>query len=464
MLKIIEIFLSKQVRSIKQISCINIRFINIVDNRWEKIDIMSSFSVLATLTLSPTTLSPTNRGSLATGSQTLIPDDNYSFEEYTGKCRYSKASVYTKVFSQIFVVFSTILSFWLSVIPSVGAVALTSVVKQVQVLSLFSLIDNSIDDDVKNLIKGQQFALLNYNFYSSDSDLDSENRRQLIDYLADDQEDRDTREFNFSSTSAFVNVLVILIMFAVLIIVHIILAWVPVISEENRGKYGKAWEWFREKALYFIKYVAYVRLMILVHATVFMASSIEIVNYDGESGGRILSLILAILLFIFSGLFPFIAFCNYYDNLKSSQYKPKFFWKEFYTGIRTTKVADLYPTWTLTRTNWFVIIIIFFASLGRGFVLFLLLTTQIVYLTGIAVVRPFINKWLNMLDIFNESFILIHIFILLSFSGYKNWSDPMVYMMIGLICLHIFLMFIIIISKWHLSNVQVSSLCQLMPI
>ena len=109
-------------------------------------------------------------------------------------------------------------------IPSVGAVALTSVVKQVQVLSLFSLIDNSIDDDVKNLIKGQQFALLNYNFYSSDSDSDSENRRQLIDYLADDQEDRDTREFNFSSTSAFVNVLVILIMFAVLIIVHIILA------------------------------------------------------------------------------------------------------------------------------------------------------------------------------------------------------------------------------------------------
>ena len=107
-------------------------------------------------------------------------------------------------------------------IPSVGAVALTSVVKQVQVLSLFSLIDNSIDDDVKNLIKGQQFALLNYNFYSSDSD--SNSKRQLIGYLADDQEDKDTRELNFSSTSAFVNVLVILIMFAVLIIVHIILA------------------------------------------------------------------------------------------------------------------------------------------------------------------------------------------------------------------------------------------------
>ena len=105
--------------------------------------------------------------------------------------------------------------------------------------------------------------------------------------------------------------------------------------------------WFREKALYFIKYVAYLRLMILVHAAVLLASASEIMRYNKEEGGRILSLVIAIILFVLAISLTFIAAFNYFANIKDFNFRFRFFWKQFYAGIRPTKLAALYSTWSL---------------------------------------------------------------------------------------------------------------------
>ena len=358
----------------------------------------------------------------------------------------------SKTFVQTTVGVSIASAVGVSLLKAGGSAAATSVLKHVQVLLMFMLVDSNVDGDLSKIINDQDYALLNFNSV----DLGEANgKRQLIDYLGDDQEDGNMQTIQFNSSSAFVNCLIILIIFAVLAALHFVLKLSPNPSPEGRGKGCLAWIWFREKALWFIKYVAYLRLMIIVQVAVLLASASEIMQYEGGSDGRVLSLVLALILFALAMSLPFVAFINYTVNMKDLDLKSEFFWSQFYAGTRPTKWAALYSTWSLTRSTLFVLTIIFLAPLGGAAVFSILLALQLIYLAGIIAVRPFKSVWLNALDITNESFIVTYIIIFLVMTN-KEWGESVTDAMLGLIVTNIALIFILIIGNKHKRSVRLA--------
>jgi len=163
----------------------------------------------------------------------VIPVETIESSENKGSYQEPTKVTATKATAQSAIGVSAIASIAATVVSPAGTAALNSVVKQMQILSFFTLTEDNFDQDVQKMIEGQNFALLNYNFYSSKS----ESRRQLIGYLADDQEDGNMAAINFDSTSAFVNILVILIVFAVLVAIHLILHISPVPSDNSNGRF-----------------------------------------------------------------------------------------------------------------------------------------------------------------------------------------------------------------------------------
>ena len=128
------------------------------------------------------------------------------------------------------------------------------------------------------------------------------------------------------------------------------------------------------KALSVFKYV---RLIIEAYEAIIITVFYEIMQYNGEGGGRLVSLSIALFFFILVLSFPVFTLIHFMMNRKTEKQNISPIWVELYSDVRPGSYTGLYTTVALTRTIIFVGVVIFIDPIDRILVFMILLLVQI---------------------------------------------------------------------------------------
>ena len=194
---------------------------------------------------------------------------------------------------------------------SSGSSMMWAMVNQNQLLVLFLLINTFIVVDIREHLKGQAFALFNFNFIPV---IELEFMQPVVDWLGEKQKQVGLDSLDFNSTSTINNLAMVTLLFILCAILHSLVTLSPtgVNSVQGEpGKFRKLWIKGRTHLLSMFKYMIYIRLLLEVHESLLISSSSEIYYDENEAPGRDVSFGVAIFIFWISTLFLVVSIVSY---------------------------------------------------------------------------------------------------------------------------------------------------------
>ena len=174
----------------------------------------------------------------------------------------------------------------------------------------------------------------------------------------------------------------------------------------------------------------------------------ELKRWNTSARSNILSFVISIItasLWIGSIILSFLAWLRYKNTESMDSYIPL---KELFSGIRANSLAKLYLTIFLFRRALFVSLLIFGSDLNNLTIIILMSFFQVIYLSFIWITRPFKEVKSNIIEIFNEWFYLLLLFILLFCNSPSTWTDFMEKFYLGIILTNSFTIISILVGRW----------------
>ena len=336
----------------------------------------------------------------------------------------------------------------LSVMNSSSSPLIWATLNQNQLLLLFIVLNSYIIEDVRNLLLSQSFALFNFNFIDYPKYFELEDP---LEWVGDEQKKLNLEELEFESSSAFNNCISLFITLIYMIIFHVILLLIPGSinpSDGEPGKCKKIWVKIRTSTLTTFKYATYVRLALEAHESLIISSSSEIYNKNNDAAGKYFSLVMAILILVGTLVLLALTVISYIRDSKREDPEEKFIFMEFYSEVKPKRISKLYTINLLIRRTLFVFISIFLNDVNKNVAFSLLLLLQLIYLIQFAVIRPYIDKVPNLVELINECFFFIFICLFFGLNDNESWSEAAETSAIVLLSLNNMVIVLIIICKF----------------
>ena len=173
----------------------------------------------------------------------------------------------------------------------------------------------------------------------------------------------------------------------------------------------------------FFVFSIYVRILIEVNMFVVLTSASEIKEWKITTTSNIISLIIAIIWYLFCVFFIVLSFLFWMKHKNKEINDEYMAFKEFINGIKNKSATKIYSTIFLLRRTLFVSLLIFGNSLSNILLIILMIVFQIAYLVAIIITRPFNETKNNIIEIANEWYYLVLVSLLSYFNSPDRWSE-----------------------------------------
>ena len=177
------------------------------------------------------------------------------------------------------------------------------------------------------------------------------------------------------------------------------------------------------KIYQFFAFSFYIRILLETNQFLMLSSFSELYEFNTSSTSNIISLLSA-----FAGAFICIwlillSLINYVLNRNVENIETYNALKEFFSGIKHGNYSKLYSTLLLMRRMVFASILIFGQSFSNIGLICPMIIIQFAYLLNLVIVRPYKLAKDNIIEIVNELFYFLLIFILSYFNSKDRWSS-----------------------------------------
>ena len=308
---------------------------------------------------------------------------------------------------------------------------------------------------VSNIILGNKIMLNPFNYISWNF---IKFYHVLIGWFDSVQSNNGLIQIGLESGSALVNNSTLISMFVLFIPVHLLIWLLMLIinkrsSIENQGWMIKICKYLATKTFAILTYGFYIRTIIESILVLALSTFSEIFNFNVNDVNKASSFavctLIILVIIMFLALSVWLAFRQIQDeDVKIDKYR------EFYCGLKKTKLWQLYTTVWLCRRLLFVLLIVSISPNSPLLALQILSVVQLLYFIYVVVQRPYIEVKENLIEIINELFFLIYLSWFWHFSTESKWSSTSSNVYMYLILANNGLVFLVISSKCIISKLS----------
>ena len=354
-----------------------------------------------------------------------------------------------------------------------------SIVDVMQIILMLPLIVKSMNYDVQNFILSNAFAAFSVYLMP----LKVIKSMPLIKDLSFDQPDEYLRILGWSSGSALVNNLVLLMILFLLAIVHTLLCLLHYLTKNKEGKCSS----IILKAYRFFTFSVYIRIFIELYLFTVVMFASEVKYYIKNSGdedfghqesgnenqvkGNYVSLIISCFIFVLLSLFMLLAFVSWMRNKNNVNISEDSITREFYNNIcklpepnqhvesqendetensdeleivpLRIKIARLYYFLFLARRMIMALFIVFIPDSLFALKMTFLFIIQVALVVYAVSIRSFASKKDQIFEALNETLILVLLIIIANFKSKSDWTDAGINAFIIIILIHSIILSII---------------------
>ena len=345
-------------------------------------------------------------------------------------------------------------SLWIVTIFSLmnpaSTTSLWSMINQAQLLLLLLLTRAFIPLDVQNVILGVKFSLniasyfdfLKIEFIGSIiEEFDFKLSNQSLDLL---DIKSDSSIYNISPT-----IILALLMIPIHLLILLLYRLIPTEAAEGRWKFAKTKSIKIVKNLFVIlTFGWYIRYIFQTNQYVLISWINEMYSFTILDSKRIISLLFSILV---SWLCLCLIICvlslslSSYEVIKNKHNKVG----EIFSGVKMVRKSKIYVSVLLIRRAIFAILLITLQFIQSWILVTMLGVLQIWYLIYIIILRPFEEKWNNIIEIVNEIFFSILLNSLIFLNTESAWSSTVTDIYMWLIMSNTITIFIVIVCKCY---------------
>ena len=142
----------------------------------------------------------------------------------------------------------------------------------------------------------------------------------------------------------------------------------------------------------------------------------EVYLFKTSTSWIITSLVFSFILLICHLLIIWICLIKLKENVQTKQSK-------LFKGIKQQRKHRLYPSTLLIRRTIFVSFLIWLVIVQSKVLIAILSFIQLIYLVYISYLRPYIETKDNIIEIMNEVYFLLLLFLLIFFNNERDWSS-----------------------------------------
>lgn len=337
------------------------------------------------------------------------------------------------------VIYSTQALFALGLLIIIPAIILSStspqsiwlMVGQFQLLMLLPMTGAYMPDDIVQYWAGMDFTLVSMSFLSLSN---IPGFAQFIDVFGFDQEDWYLRKIDIESGNTFVNLLPLVVTAVLLGMFHALVAVVHklLIIRKCRDNFCKK---FSTRLFNYLTFGAYVRLVLEAHQFILLSITTEIYRMETHSAQRIVSLVIAfvwlfgvawfwgVVLFQYMKLIKQTPKNRYEVDSDDTKFNREFgnlkYLTDLYEGTRQTKMGRLNTFLQLLHRLLLIIWVVFVSNINLHATLAIFWGIQLAYTINQALLRPYVDRKTNVIDIINQ----VIFFILATTLNYFNTND-----------------------------------------
>ena len=323
-------------------------------------------------------------------------------------------------------------------------------INQLQLFYLLLLTRAFIPEEIQTIIKGSGFALNIYDYiplktmkiypsflYSFEFGLSNPSLDSL----------------GIKDDSSIVNLYTIIFSFIITIFFYL---WILLVrcliskwsNNENRSWCTKVINWVVDRIFKLMTLGYFIRNILEMSQFIFISSLNEIYQHKTSNYLKWISFIFSILMIalyiIFSILINYLALSSYRLN----EYAHNML-EEFFRGLRASNKSKFYAFVLLMRRFIFIIMLINLESFSSKLLISLLLVIQVIYLWYIALTRPYEQVKCNIIEILNEVYFSILLFILIFLNNENDWNSSKINMYMWMLISNTIVVFIVVNSKYY---------------
>ena len=319
---------------------------------------------------------------------------------------------------------SAVFSFWNLSTPS----GLWITMNQFQLILLLLLTKSSIPRSIVDYLSGLKATTCSFNFIPF-KDIPGFNF--IINYLTFSLPKKELDYFGIFSGSTFANNFSLICILLIFSSVHSLFLFIHR-SLVVKMKAKKRCVNFLGKIYQFFAFNFYVRMLLEANQFLMLSSFSELYEFDTSSSSKIVSLMFAFCGFFICFGFISLSLINYIIHKNTDNMEKYIPLKEFFSGLKSRGLSKLYSTLLLMRRALFVSLLIFGQSFSNIGLICPMIIIQIIYLSGLTIVRPYKLVKDNIIEITNEWFYFLLIVLLSYFNSKDRWGGWIenVYLMI----------------------------------
>ena len=238
----------------------------------------------------------------------------------------------------------------------------------------------------------------------------------------------------FNNTSLLINILLVLLLHLMFLVLRCILcAWWT----------NKQFVKFVINKIYKLLTVGlYLRLILEAYQFLLIWSTDEIHFFKTSTNSEITSLAISLLVFIILNIFTVFIFVlsikQIYKGTAESSDNSQTYFDEIFDGTKDTKYSKFYSFMFILRKALIVMLMLYLSSLNISIKVGLFVLVQSIYYLYLILVRPLENRKDNLIDVINETLILLLASMLFKYNKEPDWtsSSKMVFFMsISIVCI-----------------------------
>ena len=267
-----------------------------------------------------------------------------------------------------------------NVINSSSISSLWSLLNQLQLLFLLLITGAFIPEDVKTVILGQKFAISPFSYIPLQ---DIEFYKSALKRFNFNLSNSEFDQLGVESGSSIYNICSFFVTLIWITLLHLIIYFTRVWLNKYEDSEESWWltrvsKWIINRLFKILTFGYYIRLFLEINQYFLITSVDEIYSFNASGAIRIISLIIAFILFILWLSFIWIPMCLAFYSHQTSNEESKF--GEFFNGLKSMKRFKFYTAILISRRTIFVVVLICLVSTSSILVISILSILQLIYI------------------------------------------------------------------------------------
>ena len=305
--------------------------------------------------------------------------------------------------------------------------SLRSVINQMQILFLLFLTGAFIPQDIEDIITGLSICLNPFSFLQLKSNWDHNFVSSYFDFGL---KNSNLEKFGIKSDSTIVNLASFLLSIIIILILHLWIFLVqkllPKESKSNCWNYVLSGiHWILQKLMILFTFALYIRVILQTNQFILISWVSEIYQFNFYGTKRIISIIIA--LFVFIAWIAIIAITiiltwsnDAYKLYESPDERSKF--EQLFSEVSLNKKSRIFVWLLQIRRAVFVILLITIGPEFSIIAISILVGLQLIYFILLVVIRPYKEVNCNAIEIINELYFLVILASLLKYNNAADWE------------------------------------------